>query len=116
MDYTVVTKYLRMSSRKVRPVIHNLKNTEVKAAMDMMRYTKRGIALDVYKALKSAQANALIQNPDAKGLWVKNIVVDNGPQFKRYKSISRGRASKILKRTSHLTVVITDTPSAGGAR
>jgi large subunit ribosomal protein L22 len=116
MDFKVVTKYIRMSPRKVRPVLHHLVAMDVSHAMNVMKYTKRGIALDVYKALKSAKANAVIKNPDVKTLWVKKLSVDSGPTLKRFKSISRGRASKILKRTSHLTLVITDQPVSAGGR
>jgi large subunit ribosomal protein L22 len=115
MDFKVRTKYLRMSPRKVRPVIKNLPRMEVDEAMNLMKFTTRGIAKDIYKSLKSARSNALVKNPDLKKLFIKEIVVDSGPTFKRWKSISRGRASKILKRTSHLTVVITDTPAGGKA-
>ena len=114
MEVKVVNKYIRMSARKVRPVIKQLKDMEVTAAMNMMKFVKRGVSLDVYKTLKSGKANATVTNPDVKTLYVKTILVDNGPQLKRWKSISRGRASKILKRTSHLTVVLSDTISKGG--
>jgi len=113
MEFKVVSKYLRVSPRKVRPVIKNLRNRPVDEAMSLMDYTVRGSSRDIFKALKSARANAMLKNPDIKKLWVSSILVDSGPQLKRWKAISRGRASKILKRTSHLTVVLTDTPPGG---
>ncbi len=114
MEVKVVNKYIRMSARKVRPVIHQLSNMEVTDAMNLMKFVKRGVSLDVYKTLKSGKANATVINPDIKNLYIKKIVADNGPQLKRWKSISRGRASKILKRTTHLTVVLSDQISKGG--
>jgi large subunit ribosomal protein L22 len=87
---------------------------EVSQAMNLMKFVKRGASLDVYKTLKSGKANALVKYPDVKELFIKKIVCDNGPQLKRWKAISRGRASKILKRTTHLTVVLTDVISKGG--
>ncbi len=114
MEVKVVNKYIRMSPRKVRPVIKQLSNMEVSQAMNLMKFVKRGVSLDVYKTLKSGKANAQVINPDIKELYIKKIAVDSGPQLKRWKSISRGRASKILKRTTHLTVVLSDQISKGG--
>lgn len=113
MEFKVVSKYLRVSPRKVRPVIKNLRNRTVDEAMSLMHFTVRGSSRDIFKALKSARSNAMLKNPDIKSLWVHSIVVDSGPQLKRWKAISRGRASKILKRTSHLTVVLTDAAPGG---
>jgi large subunit ribosomal protein L22 len=113
MEFKVVSKYLRVSPRKVRPVIRTLRGRTVDEAMSLMSFTVRGSSRDIFKALKSARANALLKNPDIKKLWVSRIVADAGPQLKRWKAISRGRASKILKRTSHLTVVLTDAAPGG---
>jgi large subunit ribosomal protein L22 len=114
MEYKVTSRYLRVSPRKVRPVIRQLVALDVERASALMKFTVRGSSPDILKALQSARANARRQNPESGPLFVKSITVDSGPTLKRWKAISRGRGSKILKRTSHLTVVLTDTKPSGG--
>jgi len=114
MDYTVSTRFIRISPRKIRPVVRLLKNLDVDKAMDLMYFTVKGGTPEIYKTLKSAKINAMKKNPAIKTLYIKSIKVDSGPSLKRWKAISRGRASSILKRTSHLTVVLTDILPPGG--
>jgi len=108
MEVKVVSKFIRVSPRKARPLVRELQGLEVDKAIQMAKFVHRGISEPVYKILQSAKANATIKNPDIKKMFVKKLVVDSGPTLKRMHPISRGRAGKILKRTCHLTVVLSD--------
>lgn len=116
MDFKVVCKYLRVSPRKARPLARELRGLEVTRAMQTVRFVHRGISDQIYKALKSAKANAAVVNPDIKDLYVKNVTVDSGPTLKRWHPVSRGRANRILKRTCHLCVIISDEPVVAGGK
>jgi large subunit ribosomal protein L22 len=87
-----------------------IKGQPVDRAMDMLRFMPQKSAGVVEKVLRSAVANA-DQQPDVDidTLVVGNLVVDSGPMLKRFRARARGRGTRILKRTSHVTVVLTET-------
>ena len=101
-------KYLRSSARKARLVITHIRGKSVEEARGVLRHTPRGIARDVEKLLESAVANAE-NNHDLVGddLMVKEAYADEGPTLKRWRPRARGRAGRIRKRTSHLTLTLT---------
>lgn len=86
-----------------------IKGQEVEQALAMLKFLPKKGAKILYKILVAAQANAY-QNDELKGkaLFVKNAVVDDGPAFKRVKMRARGRRDIIKKRTSHISVFLTN--------
>ncbi len=108
-----VAKYLRASPRKARLVIDVIKGKRVSEALAMLRFIPNHAAELISKVLISAAANA--QDGWGAGveeLKVQNILADGGPSLKRVRARAQGRAFRILKRTSHLTVILTDAPPA----
>ncbi len=107
MEVRAVGKYLRISPRKARLVIDELKGRKAEDAVSRLTFTPKKGARLMLKVLKSAIANA-DQNPgiDVDNLVVKNIYVDEGPTMKRFRARAMGRATRVLKRTSHITVIL----------
>jgi len=107
MEVRAVGKYLRISPRKARLVIDELKGRKAEDAVSRLTFTPKKAARLTLKVLKSAIANA-DQNPsiDVDTLVVKNIYVDEGPTMKRFRARAMGRATRVLKRTSHITVIL----------
>jgi large subunit ribosomal protein L22 len=100
-------KYIRIAPRKVRLVADNVKGKPVEQALNVLTFTPKKAARHLLKVLKSAVANAE-QNPsvDVDTLFVKKIWVDEGPTLKRWRARAQGRAYRINKRTSHVTIVL----------
>ena len=104
---SATAKYVRISSRKVKIVIDLIRGKKVDEAMAILMYTPKSAAPVVEKLLASAIANAennLSMNRDE--LYVAEVYANQGPTYKRYWARSHGRADVILKRTSHITVVL----------
>ena len=101
-------KYLRSSARKARLVIEHIRGKSVEDARAVLRHTPRGVARDIEKLLASAVANAE-NNHELVGddLFVKEAYADEGPTLKRFRPRALGRATRIRKRTSHVTVTLT---------
>jgi ribosomal protein L22 len=101
-------KYVRSSARKARLVIEHIRGKSVEEAQAVLRHTPRGIARDLEKLLKSAVANAE-NNHELVGddLVIKDVYADEGPTIKRFRPRALGRATRIRKRTSHLTLTVT---------
>jgi|SRR3989344_8654993 len=100
-------KYLRISPRKTRIAADLVRNKKLKEAERILAFTYKRAAEPVLKLLKSAAANAKNNfNLDEENLYVKEIRVDEGPTLKRLMPRARGRASRINKRTSHVTIIL----------
>jgi ribosomal protein L22 len=101
-------KYVRSSARKARLVMDHVRGKSVGDARALLHHSPRGVARDLERLLASAVANAE-NNHDLIGddLYVKEIYADEGPTLKRYRARAQGRAFRIRKRTSHLTVTLT---------
>jgi len=101
-------KYVRSSARKARLVMDHVRGRSVADARALLRHTPRGVARDVERLLNSAVANAE-NNHELVGddLYVKEIYADEGPTLRRFRPRAQGRATRIRKRTSHLTVSLT---------
>ncbi len=101
-------KYVRTSARKARLVCDHIRGKSVEDARAILALTPRGTATDWSKLLESAVANAE-HNHELVGedLYVKAVHADEGPTIPRYRPRARGRATKIRKRTSHLTILLT---------
>jgi len=100
-------KNLRISPKKVRFVAHNLRGKQAAGIVESLRFVPRKAALPLLKVVKSAMANAE-KNKGLKPekLFIKEILVNEGPVMKRFRPVSRGSAHSILKRTSHIKVVL----------
>jgi ribosomal protein L22 len=100
-------KYVRSSARKARLVMDHVRGKPVADARALLRHSPRGIARDLERLLASAVANAE-NNHDLVGddLYVKEIYADEGPTMRRFRPRAQGRATRIRKRTSHLTVAL----------
>ncbi len=100
-------RYLRGSASKARQVLDLIRGLDVRRADEVLQFTERAAAQDVRKVLASAVANAVHNdNQDAEELFVVACFADEGPTLKRFKPRARGRASRIRKRTSHITVIV----------
>ncbi len=101
-------RYLRSSPRKVRLVANQVRGLPIEDARALLSFSPKGAARDVAKLLDSAAANAE-NNHDlvADEMRVAEIHVDAGPTLRRWRARARGRATKIDKRTSHLSVALT---------
>lgn len=100
-------KYIRISPTKVRVVIDTVRGKDVNEALAMLQATPKAASSVVYKLIASAVANAEHNNNLAKAdLYVAEIYADGGPILKRIQAVSKGRANRINKRTSHITVIL----------
>jgi large subunit ribosomal protein L22 len=109
MKVKAQAKYVRQSPYKVRRVLDLVRGLPVQEAEDVLRLTQRGATEPVTKVLKSAVANAEHNHAlDADDLVVAEAYADEGPTLKRYRPRARGRATRIRKRTSHITIVVSD--------
>jgi large subunit ribosomal protein L22 len=98
-------RYVRISPRKVRPVIPLVKGKRAQDAIAVLYSVKKRASQYLIDLIESAMANAKrLPGIDAANLFVSNIIANGGPQMKRFRAASMGRASTIRKRTSHITV------------
>jgi len=100
-------KYLRVAPRKARLVADQVRGLGVVEAQELLAFSPRGAALDIAKLIASATANAE-NNHDlvADEMEIAEIRVDEGPTLKRWRARARGRASRIDKRTSHVSIAL----------
>ena len=107
MEAKAVAKYVRIAPRKVRVVMDLIRGKSVAEAFAILKFTPKAGAEVLEKVLKSAVANAENNfDMDSDLLYVKTAFVDEGPTLKRIHPRSRGQAFKILKRTSHVTIIV----------
>ncbi|MCK9895911.1 50S ribosomal protein L22 [Frankia sp. AgB32] len=100
-------RYVRLSPTKARRVVDLVRGRSVSEALDILRFAPQAASEDVYKVVASAAANAENNhNLDPATLWVGEVYVDEGPTLKRIRPRAQGRAYRIRKRTSHITVVV----------
>ena len=113
MQVKAVSKYARISPRKVQKVVGAVKGKPVENGLEILQFMPQKAAKILEKTIRSAVANA-DQNPDIDIdlLVIQNIVADQGPTLKRWKARARGRGTRILKRTSHITVILAEEASA----
>ncbi len=109
MDVHAIAKFVRMSPRKVRLVTGMLRGLKIDAARTQLAFLPKAAALPVLKVLNSAAANAVNNfKLDESELIIKTATADQGPALKRWRARAMGRAAPIKKRTSHITIVLTD--------
>jgi len=113
IEAKATARYVRTSAQKAGLVLALIRGKDVNRALATLRYTRKGIAEDVAKVLRSAIANA--QNKDGFSgdvdrLYVSAAYADQGPSAKRVRPAPMGRAFRVLKRTAHLTVRVSERP------
>jgi len=106
MPYRSCHRYARMSARKARLVIDTIRGLPVDEALTQLQFNKRRAAVFIDKVLRSAIANAEMQEADIRDLIITEVRVDEGPTIKRFQPKDRGRAHPILKRTCHIHVAV----------
>lgn len=104
---TAKIKYLRISARKMRPIIDLVRGKQASQAERILSLLPHKAAKMAKAALASAIANAKAKNLNSDELIISSIMADAGPPFKRFMPWSKGVARPILKKTSHLTIVLT---------
>ncbi|NNE69807.1 MAG: 50S ribosomal protein L22 [Rhodothermales bacterium] len=110
MEARAVRKHIRSSAKKMRPVVNVVRGRPVPEALNALNFLPQKVTRTVKLTILSAVHNLMDRNQEERfdegDLVVKEIRVDEGPRFKRFRPVSRGRAHPILKRTAHLTVVV----------
>jgi large subunit ribosomal protein L22 len=107
MEAKSVARFVRISSQKARLVAANVRGKNVEEARKILKFTPKKAAVVLDKVLHSAIANAeQLGGVDVDTLYVKNIIVNDGPSWKRIRPRAMGRAYRVLKRTSHITVIV----------
>ena len=109
MESKAIARYIRIAPRKVRLVVDLIRGKQVGEALAILKHTPKAASPVVEKVLKSAIANAEHNfEMDVNSLVVGTVFVDQGPTLKRFRPRAMGRASRIHKRTSHVTVVLNE--------
>jgi large subunit ribosomal protein L22 len=107
MEAKAVAKYIRISPQKARLVADVVRGKDVETAITTLRFMPKKAAQILRRVLESAVANAeQTEAIDVDTLYVKEIQINGGPMLKRFSPRAMGRATRILKRTSHITVVV----------
>ena len=107
MEAKAVAKFIRVSPRKTRVVAENIKGTGVEDALNILRFTPKKPAEILRKVLYSAISNAeQMPGVDVDSLVVATVMVNEGPTWKRIMPRAMGRAYRVRKRTSHITIVV----------
>ena len=110
MEARAIRKHIRTSPRKMRTVVNVVRGRSVPEALDILNFLPQQVTGTVRTTIMSAVHNLMDKNPDERfdenDLVVSTIKVDEGPMFKRFRPAPRGRAQRIRKRTSHLTVIV----------
>ena len=106
-----VLRDIRHTPQKARRVVDLVRGMRADEALNVLKFAPQSAGSDVYTLLNSAIANAKQQNPairDASELWVVEALVDEGRTMKRFRPRAQGRGFRILKRSSHITVTVSD--------
>ncbi len=112
MEVKAVAKYERISPQKIRKLVGAVKGKPVQSGLEILRFLPQKGAGIVEKVLRSAVANAdQKEGIDIDDLIIKNVIADPGPTLKRFRARARGRGTRILKRTSHITVYLSEKPT-----
>ncbi len=104
-------RWVRMSARKARLVLDNIRGRTVPEARTVLAFTSRAAAIDIERVLRSAVANAEATHAvDGDELVILAAYADEGPTLKRWRARARGRVNRIRKRTCHITIVVGPSP------
>jgi large subunit ribosomal protein L22 len=108
MEAKAKVKYLRIGPRKARLVLDLIRNKSAQDALDILTNLNKKAARMAEQLLKTAIANAKVLKMDESSLYIADLRADGGPVMKRFMSRSMGRADKILKRTTHFSIVLVE--------
>jgi len=112
MEAKAVARFARISPRKTRAIVKEIRKDKVSVALDKLHFIRKSAAPMIEKVIKSAVANAVKNHgADADALYIKELKVENGPILRwarRFMPRAMGRASAIHKRTSHITAIVSD--------
>src|SRR3954463_2072379 len=120
MEFTAQAKYVRVSPQKARLVLELIKGRRVEDAMNTLAFTKKGIAPDIHKLLRSAieNANYLSQEKgldvDVDNLYVKRAIANEGPRMKRIRPAPMGRAYRYQRRIAHIEIALAEKGGQNG--
>ncbi len=101
-----IARFQRVSPRKTRLVARNVVGLDVEDALNVLRFTPNKPAAVLYEVIKSAVANAEQISLDVDSMFVSEVLVNEGPTWKRFMPRAQGRATRVRKRTSHITVIL----------
>ena len=122
MEAKAQARYVRVTPQKARRVVDVIRGKRALEAVDVLRYAPQGAAEPVLKIVESAIANARFAAEQAgerfneEDLYIQAAYADEGPTMKRIQPRAQGRANRILKRTSHITVVVGDQKVSAGSK
>ena len=110
MEAQATAKYVRGSAQKIRLVVDLIRGKNVSEAISILRFTKKRACKDIEKVLKSAIANAeqKVEGTDVDNLTVSKAYVNEGPRLKRIRPAPMGRAYRIQRRMSHISIHVSD--------
>ena len=114
MEFRAEKKYLRVSPQKARLVLDQIKGQSVGAALNLLAFSRKNVAPDVRKLLKSASDNAAYVSGekgidlDVDNLYVKNAISNEGPRMKRIRPAPQGRAYRYQRRLAHISIVLAE--------
>ncbi len=109
MEVSAKLKFVRLSPQKARLVADQIRGLPVERAVELLTFSEKKAASVIKKVLESAIANAEHnEGADIDELHIRNVVVDQGPTYKRFRARARGRVNHIMKRTSHITLTVSD--------
>jgi len=110
MEAKAITRHIRQSPRKIRILLDELRGVNVESALNYLHFSKAKAAYQIEKTLSSAVANLMnkIDNKDVSvnSVYVKECFADGAPHLKRFRAASMGRISRINKKSSHLTIIV----------
>jgi large subunit ribosomal protein L22 len=121
MEAKAQARYVRVTPQKARRVVDVIRGKQADEAVTLLRFAPQAAAETVRKVVESAVANARVKADrdstafDERGLVVTEAYVDEGPSLKRFRPRAQGRAGRILKRTSHITVVVAERESSAAS-
>ena len=115
-------RHIRVTPTKARRVVNMIRGKQATEALAILKFAPQGASEPVYKLVASAMANARVKADasnsylDVEDLFVSSAYVDEGATLKRFQARAQGRAFQILKRTSHITIVVEERETVGGGR
>ena len=117
VESRAIARYIHQSPRKIRKTIDSVKGLKVDDALNYLHFSAEKSAKIIEKTLISAVSNFMqksdSEKPSSQDLFVKELFVNGGPVMKRFRAASMGRASRLRRPTSHLTVIITNEKQRG---
>jgi len=112
MEVTVKHNFLKRSPHKVRPTLYIIRNKKVDDALNIMKFSDKGVSKELFNLIKAGISAAKEKELEIENLYVKAIAANEGAKLKRYIFKARGRTARITKRMCHLVLTLSDQPLA----